>query len=93
MPEPDELLAHIEKLIGREKTLVGKRVLVTAGATRESLDPVRFISNHSSGKMGFALAKEAMMRGADVTLVKSLHRGTTSAVCKNHGGTGCGGDV
>ncbi len=71
MPEPDELLAHIEKLIGREKTLVGKRVLVTAGATRESLDPVRFISNHSSGKMGFALAKEAMMRGADVTLVKA----------------------
>lgn len=72
MPEPEELVSYVEKAIGREKDMVGKKVLVTAGATRESLDPVRFITNHSSGKMGFAIAKEAMMRGADVTLVKAF---------------------
>lgn len=72
MPEPDVLFSYIEKAIGREKDMVGKKVLVTAGATRESMDPVRFITNHSSGKMGFAIAKEAMMRGADVTLVKAF---------------------
>ena len=72
MPEPDELIAYIEKEIAREKDLAGKKVLVTAGATREAIDPVRFISNHSSGKMGFALAKEAMLRGADVVLVKAF---------------------
>ena len=72
MPEPEELISYLEKAIGREKDLAGKKVLVTAGATRESLDPVRFITNHSSGKMGFAIAKEAMMRGAEVTLVKGF---------------------
>ena len=72
MPEPEILFAHIERAIGREKDLLGKKVLVTAGATREALDPVRFITNHSSGKMGFAIAKEAMLRGADVTLVKAF---------------------
>ena len=72
MPEPDVLMSYIEKFIAREKDLSGKRVLVTAGATREALDPVRFITNHSSGKMGFALAKEAMLRGAEVTLVKAF---------------------
>ena len=55
--------------IAFEKDLSGKRILVTAGATRESIDPVRFITNHSSGKMGFALAKAAMLRGAEVTVV------------------------
>lgn len=69
MPEPETLLAYILKEIAREKDLSGKKVLVTAGATREAIDPVRFITNHSSGKMGFALARAAMLRGAQVTLV------------------------
>ena len=69
MPEPETLLAYILKEIAREKDLAGKKVLVTAGATRESIDPVRFITNHSSGKMGTAIAKAAMLRGAQVTLV------------------------
>ena len=53
----------------KEKDLLGRKVLVTAGPTQESIDPVRYITNHSSGKMGYALAKAAMLRGADVTLV------------------------
>ncbi len=69
MPEPEELLEYILKEIAFEKDLKGKRVLVTAGATREAIDPVRFITNHSSGKMGFAVARAAMQRGAEVTLV------------------------
>lgn len=69
MPEPEELLEYILREIAFEKDLIGKKVLVTAGATREAIDPVRFITNHSSGKMGFALAKAAMLRGAEVTLV------------------------
>ncbi len=69
MPDEKELLWHILREIAFPKDLEGKRVLVTAGATREAIDPVRFITNHSSGKMGFALAKAAMLRGADVTLV------------------------
>lgn len=72
MPEPEQLFAHIEKEIAREKDMTGLRVLLSAGATRESMDPVRFITNHSSGKMGFAIAKEAMLRGADVTIVKAF---------------------
>ena len=79
MQEPEVLMAHIERAIACEKDMVGKKVLVTAGATREALDPVRFITNHSSGKMGFAIAKEAMLRGADVTLVKAF---TTAEVPK-----------
>lgn len=71
MPEPEVLFQYIEKAVAREKDMSGKKVLVTAGATRESMDPVRFITNHSSGKMGFAIAKECMLRGADVTLVKA----------------------
>lgn len=71
MPEPDFLLDVIEREIAREKDMLGKKVLVTAGATMESLDPVRFLTNHSSGKMGFAIAKEAMLRGAEVTVVKA----------------------
>ena len=70
MPEPDFLFDVIEREIAREKDMLGKKVLVTAGATMESLDPVRFLTNHSSGKMGFAIAKEAMLRGAEVTVVK-----------------------
>ncbi|EOX3325350.1 bifunctional phosphopantothenoylcysteine decarboxylase/phosphopantothenate--cysteine ligase CoaBC [Vibrio cholerae] len=68
MLEPMELMAHCENFFA-PKILVGKRVLITAGPTREALDPVRYITNHSSGKMGFALAKAAAQLGADVTLV------------------------
>lgn len=69
MPEPEMLLAELEYAVGCEKDLTGKRILVTAGATREPLDPVRFITNHSSGRMGTELAYAAALRGADVTLV------------------------
>ena len=69
MPEPGTLLAYIEKEIAREKDLQGKKILVTAGPTQEAIDPVRYITNHSSGKMGYAIAKAAMLRGAEVTLV------------------------
>lgn len=69
MPEEKVLFEYILREIAYEKDLLGKKVIVTAGATRESIDPVRFITNHSSGKMGFALAKAAMLRGADVTLI------------------------
>ena len=69
MPEPETLLSYIMKEVAFPKDLTGKKILVTAGATRESIDPVRFITNHSSGKMGTALARAAMLRGAEVTLV------------------------
>jgi len=69
MPEPDEIMSHIGRLLEPEGSLSGKSVLVTAGATREAIDPVRFISNHSSGKMGIAIARAAWRRGADVTLI------------------------
>lgn len=69
MPEPETLLAYIERETACEKVLKGKKILVTAGPTQESIDPVRYITNHSSGKMGYAIAKAAMLRGADVTLV------------------------
>ena len=69
LPDEETLVNYILRSIAREKDLKGKKVLVTAGPTRESLDPVRFISNRSSGKMGYAIAKMAMLRGADVTLV------------------------
>lgn len=69
LPDEETLLEHILRAAAFEKDLAGKRILVTAGATRESIDPVRFISNHSSGKMGFAIARAAMLRGADVTVV------------------------
>ena len=68
MPEERVLLEYVLQEIACEKDLAGKRVLVTAGATREAIDPVRFITNHSSGKMGFALARAARLRGAEVTL-------------------------
>lgn len=63
------MLAYIEREIACEKDLKGKKILVTAGPTQEAIDPVRYITNHSSGKMGYAIAKTAMLRGADVTLV------------------------
>ena len=69
LPSEHTLLDHILREIAREKDLAGKKVLITAGPTQESLDPVRFITNHSTGKMGYAAARQAMLRGADVTLV------------------------
>ena len=69
MPEPETILSHIARVLETDAALAGKHVLVTAGATREAVDPVRFISNHSSGKMGIAVAEAAWRRGADVTLV------------------------
>ena len=69
MPEPEDLVQHILHTIGLEHDLCGKRILVTAGPTQEALDPVRYLTNHSTGKMGFAIAKMAAMRGAEVTLV------------------------
>ena len=69
LPEPEDLVQYILRAIAMPKDLAGKRVLVTAGPTQEALDPVRFLTNHSSGKMGYAIAKMAMLRGADVTLI------------------------
>ncbi|MCI6811359.1 MAG: bifunctional phosphopantothenoylcysteine decarboxylase/phosphopantothenate--cysteine ligase CoaBC [Lachnospiraceae bacterium] len=69
MPEPEVLLKHILQELAFKKDLQGKRILITAGPTREAIDPVRYITNHSSGKMGYALAARACMRGAEVTLV------------------------
>lgn len=69
MPSEEVLFNHIIREIAREKDMAGLKVLVTAGPTQESLDPVRYITNHSSGKMGYELARAAMLRGADVVLV------------------------
>ena len=69
LPDEETLLEYIVREIAFEKDMAGKKILVTAGATRESIDPVRFITNHSSGKMGYAIARAAMLRGADVTVV------------------------
>ncbi|MGN0342886.1 MAG: bifunctional phosphopantothenoylcysteine decarboxylase/phosphopantothenate--cysteine ligase CoaBC [Roseburia sp.] len=69
MPEPEVLLEYILNEVACEKDMVGKKVMITAGPTREAIDPVRYITNHSTGKMGYALAKNAMRRGAEVTLI------------------------
>ena len=69
MPEPDVLISYVEQWISKEKDMAGLNVLVTAGPTEEAVDPVRFITNHSSGKMGYAIARMAARRGANVTLV------------------------
>lgn len=69
LPSEEVLVEYILKELAHEKDLAGKKILVTAGPTQEAIDPVRFITNHSTGKMGYAIAKMAMLRGADVTLV------------------------
>ncbi len=69
MPEPEDLLQHILRYLALPHDLAGKKVLVTAGPTQEAIDPVRYLTNHSTGKMGYAIAKMAMLRGAAVTLV------------------------
>ena len=70
MSEPADIVRKIQEILGRTEDLAGKKLLVTAGSTRERLDPVRFLTNDSSGKMGFAIAEAARDRGAEVTLVK-----------------------
>ena len=72
MPSEDVLVGHILREIAHEKDLSGMKVIVTAGPTQESVDPVRYITNHSTGKMGYELAKAAMLRGAEVTLVSGV---------------------
>jgi phosphopantothenoylcysteine decarboxylase/phosphopantothenate--cysteine ligase len=69
MAEPEQIVAAIDRLLSAEQTLAGKRVMVTAGATIEAIDPVRYISNHSTGKMGYAIASALAKRGAEITLV------------------------
>lgn len=69
MPEPEQLVQHILRHLALPHDLKGKRILVTAGPTQEALDPVRFLTNHSTGKMGYALARMASLRGAEVTLI------------------------
>lgn len=69
MPEPEDLLQHVLRYLALPHDLAGKHVLVTAGPTQEALDPVRYLTNHSTGKMGYAIARMAMLRGAQVTLV------------------------
>lgn len=69
MPDPEELLEYVEYAVGHEKDMSGLRVLVTAGPTQEALDPVRYLTNHSTGRMGYAIARAAAARGAWVTLV------------------------
>ena len=71
LPDEETLLEYVVREAAFEKDLAGKKILVTAGATRENIDPVRFITNHSSGKMGFAVARAAMLRGADVTVISA----------------------
>lgn len=69
LPEPEVLCNYVAKELAREKDLRGVHVTVTAGPTQEAIDPVRFLTNHSTGKMGYAIAREAMLRGAEVTLI------------------------
>ncbi|MFO7742230.1 MAG: bifunctional phosphopantothenoylcysteine decarboxylase/phosphopantothenate--cysteine ligase CoaBC [Anaerolineae bacterium] len=81
MVEPDEILGHIRRVLGRDGPLAGRRVVVSAGPTEEPLDPVRFLSNPSSGRQGFALSQAAVDRGAEVTLVAGpTHLGTPVGV-------------
>lgn len=72
LPSEEVLVEYVKRELAHEKDLAGKRILVTAGATQEAIDPVRYITNHSTGKMGYALAKQAVLRGAEVTLVTGV---------------------
>lgn len=82
MVEPDVLLDVILQEIAYEKDLAGLKILVTAGPTQEAVDPVRYITNHSTGKMGYAIAKIASRRGAEVTLVSGPTAEEESCICK-----------
>ncbi|WP_035313196.1 bifunctional phosphopantothenoylcysteine decarboxylase/phosphopantothenate--cysteine ligase CoaBC [Brochothrix campestris] len=79
LEEPEQIVANINRFFARKQQLAGKRVLITAGPTVEAIDPVRFLTNRSSGKMGFALANEALALGADVTLVTSVKQPAVDA--------------
>ena len=74
MPDPKELYQYVRRELAFPHDLAGMKVLVTAGATQEAIDPVRYITNHSSGRMGYAVAEAAMLRGAEVTLIQPPHR-------------------
>jgi phosphopantothenoylcysteine decarboxylase / phosphopantothenate---cysteine ligase len=76
LPDTPTLIGHMRRVLGQSGALAGRRVVVTAGGTREAIDPVRFISNHSSGKQGYAIAQAAVDAGADVTLISSVARPT-----------------
>lgn len=93
MPSEKTLFDWIMQTIGAEKDLAGQKILVTAGATAEKIDPVRFITNHSTGKMGCALARRAAMRGADVTLCLREHDRGTAPVCDGDESGICGRHV
>ncbi len=80
MVEPDEIVNTARLVLGRQGGLAGQQVVVTAGGTREAIDPVRFISNHSSGKMGYAIAEAARDRGAAVTLISTVNRPASSGI-------------
>lgn len=94
MPEPETIFAHVGRILEADNSLRGRRIVVTTGATREPVDPVRFISNHSTGKMGAAIAAAAWRRGADVTLIaghtdvdvptgpRVIHADTTAAMAR-----------
>jgi len=85
MPEPEVIFSHVGRLLERQSALEGQRVVITAGPTREAIDPVRYISNHSSGKMGVAVAASAWRRGADVVLIAGpLAVQTPTGVCVHH---------
>ena len=81
MPEPDILLQYIYKYCACPKDMKGLNVLITAGPTQEAIDPVRYITNHSSGKMGYSLARACMLRGANVTLITGKTSLEPSNVC------------
>jgi phosphopantothenoylcysteine decarboxylase/phosphopantothenate--cysteine ligase len=74
MVEPEEIVGMARQVLARQGPLAGRRVVITAGGTREAIDPVRFVSNHSSGKMGYALAQAAVDRGAHVVLISTVNR-------------------
>jgi phosphopantothenoylcysteine decarboxylase/phosphopantothenate--cysteine ligase len=80
MAEPDEIVGMAQVVLARQGELAGQRVVVTAGGTREAIDPVRFVSNHSSGKMGYAIAEVARNRGATVTLITTVKRPVPAGV-------------
>ena len=80
MTEPGDIFSHIRLTLGRNGALAGQHVVVTAGGTREPLDPVRYVGNYSSGKQGFALAQAALDRGASVTLVAGAAAGLPTPI-------------
>ena len=88
MPEPETIVAHASRLLEKRSDFRGRKIVVTAGATREAIDPVRFISNHSTGKMGVAIAEAAWRRGAEVSLIAGhLDVGVPSGICRIAGET------